>query len=366
MSITGIHTRRAPWRAALAVVAAVTLGAGLFATVPAASATPAANPGGQPGASADHLSQSTSHFKGVNWADPRDNFANDPVVPSGLSTSDDYATTYAKAASILRSFRRTTGANTVRLPINPYSVGTPWWNSYKGAIDAATHSGFKVILAYWEGTGSFKDGVVDDPSAFWSMWSTVTDTYGSNSHVYFEPMNEPHGYSLTGWTDLASQWLASYPAVPRNRVIVDGSGYADSVTGVCADTRLDGTYLALHDYGYWGNHTYQGWVDDIRARIGSCASRTIVDEFGSPMTTGLNYNGSSTTGDSESNNYVAYLQAMTDTLRALDMGSVYWPGLRTGDTYSLTTLTGTGTDLSLLLNNRSGLDRIAWGWGNRK
>lgn len=366
MSITGIHTRRAPWRAALAAVAAVTLGAGLFATVPAASATPAANPGGQPGASADHLSQSTSHFKGVNWADPRDNFANDPVVPSGLSTSDDYATTYAKAASILRSFRRTTGANTVRLPINPYSVGTPWWNSYKGAIDAATHSGFKVILAYWEGTGSFKDGVVDDPSAFWSMWSTVTDTYGSNSHVYFEPMNEPHGYSLTGWTDLASQWLASYPAVPRNRVIVDGSGYADSVTGVCADTRLDGTYLALHDYGYWGNHTYQGWVDDIRARIGSCASRTIVDEFGSPMTTGLNYNGSSTTGDSESNNYVAYLQAMTDTLRALDMGSVYWPGLRTGDTYSLTTLTGTGTDLSLHLNNRSGLDRIAWGWGNRK
>ena len=34
----------------------------------------------------------TNQFNGVNCADPRDNYADDPVVLSGLSTSDSYAT----------------------------------------------------------------------------------------------------------------------------------------------------------------------------------------------------------------------------------------------------------------------------------
>ena len=64
------------------------------------------------------------------------------------------------------------GANTVRLPINPSSVGTDWWESYQGAIDAATRHGFKVILSYWEGDNA-KDGRVDDQAAFDAMWDTV-------------------------------------------------------------------------------------------------------------------------------------------------------------------------------------------------
>jgi hypothetical protein len=75
-----------------------------------------------------HAAGGTSDFRGVNWADPRDNFADDPVVPSGLSTSDSYATVEAKARAILTGFRTDLGASTVRLPVNPYSVGTPWWN----------------------------------------------------------------------------------------------------------------------------------------------------------------------------------------------------------------------------------------------
>src|SRR5437868_15266889 len=83
----------------------------------------------------------TNQFRGVNWADPRDNYANDPVVPSGLLTSDNYATTYAKASAILKGFATNLSANTVRLPINPYTVNGSFWNSYTGAIDAATHMG---------------------------------------------------------------------------------------------------------------------------------------------------------------------------------------------------------------------------------
>src|SRR5438876_11572292 len=90
----------------------------------------------------------TNQFRGVNWADPRDNYANDPVVPSGLSTSDNYATIYAKASAIIRGFAINLDANTVRLPINPYTVNGSFWASYTGAIDAATGKGFKVILSY--------------------------------------------------------------------------------------------------------------------------------------------------------------------------------------------------------------------------
>ena len=335
------------WRIGVATFFAAALVALLYPISPATAASPLI-----PG-----------HFKGVNWADPRDNFADDEVVPSGLSTSDSYSTTYAKATSILRDLRTETGANTVRLPINPYSVGTTWWRSYTGAIDAASRLGFRVILSYWEGTGANKDGFVDDLNTFWPMWDTVTRRYARDGHIYFDPMNEPHGYTLQQWTDLAASWLDRYRAIPRDRVFVSGSGYDDNVTGVCADSRLDGTYLALHDYAFWGTKDHQGWLDDLKGRIGSCAGRTVLEEFGVPMTTGLDYNGSSTSGDPGSNNYIAFLQAATDTVRSLHMGSIYWPGLRTGDTYSLTTLTGTGTELSLTVNNRSGLDRLGWGWG---
>src|SRR6266700_2519551 len=70
----------------------------------------------------------TNQFRGVNWADPRDNYANDAVVPSGLSTSDNYATTYAKASAILKGFATNLSVNTVRLPINPYTVNGSFWH----------------------------------------------------------------------------------------------------------------------------------------------------------------------------------------------------------------------------------------------
>jgi len=302
----------------------------------------------------------TNQFRGVNWADPRDNYANDAVVPSGLSTSDTYATTYAKASAIISGFATNLSANTVRMPINPYTVNGPFWRSYTGAINAATDRGFKVILSYWEGTGSFKDGKIDDLTTFWAMWKTVTNRYHGNSLVYFEPMNEPHGYSQSQWADIAAQWISTYSSTPRNRIFVSGTGYNDNVTYVCADSRLNGTFLSLHHYGFWNpNQTsYSGWVSDFKNRIGSCASRTVVDEWGAPMTTGLDYNGAI-----NGNYYIAYVQADTDTMRSLGMGSVYWPGLRNGDSYSMETLHGSGTALTLTDNNASGVSRLKLSYG---
>ena len=67
-----------------------------------------------------------------------------PLVLAGLSSTDSYSTVQAKADAIYAGFQGNLGANTVRLPINTYTVGTAWWNSYTGAIDAATARGMKV------------------------------------------------------------------------------------------------------------------------------------------------------------------------------------------------------------------------------
>ncbi|MCD9880039.1 glycoside hydrolase family 5 protein [Streptomyces guryensis] len=301
----------------------------------------------------------TTQFKGVNWADPRDNYANDPVVLSGLSLSDSYAQTYTKASRVISAFRANLGANTVRLPINPYTVNGSYWKSYRGVIDAATDKGFKVILSYWEGTGAQKDGFIDDEATYWPMWNTVVKAYKGNSKVYFEPMNEPHGYTDTQWADIAAKWLSTYGSVPRGRVFVSGAGYNDHVTSVCADPRLKGTYLSLHHYGFWKSYaTYDQWTADLKERIGDCASRTVIDEFGAPMTTGLNYDK-----PAPDDNYVNFIQAETDTARELKMGSVYWPGLRTDDIYSMQKLVGNPSRPWLATTNQSGADRLAWAWG---
>ena len=325
------------WRGVLAAVVLVT-GA---VTLPA-TASPTAKP------------SITTDFRGVNWADPRDNYAADEVVPSGLSADDDYATTYRKATGIVLEFRHELKANTIRLPINPTSVGTDWWASYQGAIDAAVGNGFKVILSYWEANNA-KDGRVDDPAAFEAMWNIVVAKYGKNPRVYFEPMNEPFGYSLDEWVSVTSSWLAGHSAVPRGRVVISGTGYNDNVTGVGAAPQLKGTLLSLHFYGFWASDTTEeAWLANLRPRIGEYGWRTLIDEAGSPMTVGLNY------GSHEGNVYTSYLGALTQVAREQQMGIVYWPGLRNGDAYSMTTQVSDG---DLEVNSASGLAQLQWGWG---
>ncbi|MFI8520494.1 ricin-type beta-trefoil lectin domain protein [Streptomyces sp. NPDC085481] len=299
-------------------------------------------------------------FQGVNWADPRDNYASDELVLSGLSKTDDFMTTYTKSAAVMGEFQTKFGVNTVRLPVNPATVNGPYWESYRGAIDAALHKGFKVLLAYWEAPGAAKDGRIDDQATYDAMWHTIIAKYGDNTKVHFEPMNEPFGYSATQWADVAARWLADHgTSISRERVFVDGTGYASDVRPVCADSRLAGTHLSLHHYGFWHPDwtDRSQWAGDLKTKVGSCASRTVLTEFGAPLTTGIDYNGP-VNGDSA----VAFLQGDTDTVRELGIGAVYWPGLRDGDSYALTERQGTGTDLTLRTTNASAADRLAWAW----
>jgi Cellulase (glycosyl hydrolase family 5) len=296
-------------------------------------------------------------FHCVNWADQRDNFVNGLLQLSGLdSATDTYATVQTKSNAILSAFQTDLQANAIRIPINEPTVAGSWWAAYKGAIDAAIAKGMNVVIAYW----AYQNGKPDSVSAYNAMWKVVVDAYQANSQVFFDIHNEPYGYSSSAWLTFAENWLTTFPAVPKNRIIIAGTGYDQNVTPVGADTKLAGTLLSLHVYTFFSNTitTASGWESNMKSNLGSYASRTIATEWGSPMTTGTNYDVT-TDGDL----YISYMNGVPDQLRSSGMGSCFWPGLRIGDSWSITTLKGTGTNLSLSVTNASGLDRIHWAWG---
>jgi endoglucanase len=298
-----------------------------------------------------------SSFHCVNWADQRDNFVNGLLQPSGLdSSTDTYATVQAKANAILSGFGTTLEANAIRIPINEPTAMGPWWSAYKGLIDAAVAKGMKVIISYW----AFHNGKPDSTPAFTAMWQVVVDEYASNNLVFFDIHNEPFGFSTPDWITFAAAWIASFPGVPRNRIIVAGSGYDQNVTAVASNAQFDGCLFSLHVYTFFstGVTTAAGWQSLIASSLGAYAPRTIVTEWGAPMTTGVTYNAAGT-GTTDQ----AYMGGTPGEIRSLGIGSCYWPGLRIGDAWSITTLNATGASATLSVTNTSGLDRIHAAWG---
>jgi Ricin-type beta-trefoil lectin domain/Cellulase (glycosyl hydrolase family 5) len=307
----------------------------------------------------------TNQFHGVNWANPNDNFVTGDLVPVGLSTADSYATTYTKATAILKGFQ-SLGANTVRLPFNAATTSGSWWNSYIGAMDAASALGMNVVVAPW-----LQNGTVSDTTSFYQMWDTMINKYGGNSHFYFDIMNEPWAYSATNLTNFEAAWLARYPSLPRGRVIVPGLYSDNNLCAVGADSRLSGTLLSIHIYGMFGTSfpTEAGWVTDFENNLCGYASRAVLTEFGVPMNTGANYDG-----PRDGNNDLSYMYGITDTVRNLGMGSILWTGVKQATqtvgpgpcenaSCAITSLNGSGTNLSLSVTNQSGLDRLQYGWG---
>jgi Ricin-type beta-trefoil lectin domain/Cellulase (glycosyl hydrolase family 5) len=315
-----------------------------------------------------------SQFHGVTWSRLGDNFTPDPLVLQGLSASDDYNATRTKADAMFATFQSDLGANTVRLPINPVTAaGT----SYYGVIDAAVARGFKVVLTYWsqDGTNMVSSSLLP---AWNQMWDTVTAKYLNNPLVYFDPINEPIGFTTTQWLDFAATWIAreNTAGVPSNRLFIegaqlDGGGWGSDIRPLCNDSRFNGVYLAMHRYGFpYAARTYSQWVTDITTLIGNCASRTVIEEFGSESDTGINYDATPTgTTDKE----VAYLRAITDVIHNDHLGAIWCHviGGRTStpdhDTLNILRLDsgydGSTNNLPLWMPDPTAFDRLEYAWG---
>jgi hypothetical protein len=204
-------------------------------------------------------------------------------------------------------------------------------------------------------------------TAFNQMWDTIIAKYGANANAYFEVINEPYGYSTTDLDNFYNSWLGRYPSVPRGHVILDGAGDAQNVPAVGGDSRLDGTLLAVHDYSFFAGYEDETeWANHLASYIGGYASRTIATEWGAPMSPGSKNGVSYDTIDYSipSGSFFAdYVRGISSELHNLGMGSVYWPGLRDGDWYSLTKKSGSGSSIALSLVNASGLLRLQYAWG---
>jgi hypothetical protein len=155
--------------------------------------------------------------------------------------------------------------------------------------------------------------------------------------------------------------------VPRGRVILDGTGDAQNAASVGNDSRLNNTLIGIHDYSFFANYTTESqWAAHLAGEIGSFASRVVVTEWGAPMSpgtkNGVYYNKIDYTVPN-TNFFDDYVRGESSEMRSLGVGSVYWPGLRDGDWYSMTSKTGSGANIQLSLVNASGLVRLQYAWG---
>ncbi len=314
-------------------------------------------------AAVSSASANTNQFRGVNWADSRDNFQSGVIYVSGLSSSDTYSSALATGTSVMTQFVSKLGANAVRMPINEATV-SGYWATYTGAIDAVLAQG-TVVLCYWD---SAKTNKPPDMTAFWNMWKTVVDKYGGNDRAYFEVFNEPNMYSTTDLVALYSSWLTQFPTVPQSRIILDGTGDAQNVPNIGSASALSGCLLAVHEYSFFGSDTWTSesqWASAFQGEVGNYANRTVCTEWGGPMSpgskNGVSY-GSLDYSKAPTNYFEAYIRGMSSQLRAWNMGSFYWVGLKDGDWYSMTTRSGTGANLVLSIPNQSGLAQLQNAW----
>jgi MYXO-CTERM domain-containing protein len=305
----------------------------------------------------------TNQFRGVNWADSRDNFQPGVVYVSGLSSADTYSSALATGTRVMTQFVSKLGANAVRLPINEATVSS-YWSTYTGAIDGVLSQG-SVVLCYWD---SAKANKPPNMTAFWNMWKTVVAKYGANENAYFEIFNEPNMYSTNDLIALYTSWLTQFPTVPKSRVILDGTGNAQNVPNIASASALDGCLLAVHDYSFFGSDTWKSesqWVSHFKGEVGNYADRTVCTEWGGPMSPGSKNGTSYDTldyGKSPTNYFEAYIRGMSSQLRAWKMGSFYWAGLKDADWYSMATRSGTGPNTELSVPNPSGLAQLQNAW----
>ena len=306
----------------------------------------------------------TSQFRGVNWADKRDNFVSDVLVLSGMSLSDNYQSASVVADRVIGQFQELFGTNSVRIPVNEPTV-SKFWDTYTGVIDVGLSKG-RIVMGYW---GPAQPSGPKNMNDWWSMWAKIVEKYGDHPNAYFEIFNEPHMYSKTDLRDLYAQWLSKFPNVPRDHILLDGSGLAWNVPDIADDPRFEGCLFAVHEYTFWNMSitTEQGWKNSFKGKVGKYIDRTVCTEWGGAMSPGdkagvhydyMDYNSTPT------NYFMAYIRGMSDQLREWEMGSFYWPGLRDGDWYSMTKRSGEGANIKLEIVNQSGVDRMKMAWAD--
>jgi len=296
-------------------------------------------------------------FHCMNWADNRDNFNTGHLLLSGMtSDTDTYAGVTTTANIVLGAFVDLLKANSYRMPINEPTVLDAWWNSYMAAIDVGIAKGMKVIIGFWAQDKSIGKPV--DNTRWYAMWKVVIDAYVSNPLVYYDIHNEPHGFTPAQWITQVNGWLAQFPNVPRQQIIVAGSGWDDNVGNVASS--WPDLMMEIHNYANNGPTTQAGWNSNLLNRLGNAVSRTIVGEWAGTVnedfTTGIDGNADK-----------SFIVGTADTIFNNKMGSCWWAGAfaPSGGTSGTTFLVqkGTGASMTYTVQGAAALTYIQHSWG---
>ncbi|HEY1787707.1 MAG TPA: cellulase family glycosylhydrolase [Verrucomicrobiae bacterium] len=258
----------------------------------------------------------TSWAHGGNWADIDGNVAgvhywvgisNTTTLAQATNVADTIACEYASV-----------GINFVRLGFNPETV-TVNWPVAQVCINQLIAKGMNVDVCCfyidWKGSGT-----ITNMSNWENMWETIDGVYKNNNSVYYEAINEPFGYSLSSLEGVYTTFLG-FITKRQDHILLDGTGYADNVTGIGGDTSFSGCLLALHDYAVWNTSltTEAQWESQLQTAVGSYYGRTIITEMGAASDTGLDYSHSA------NDNNISFIRAMCEQCLSWGMGFTYFP-----------------------------------------
>lgn len=261
----------------------------------------------------------TSGFHGGNWSSWVGLVDNDIQYPAGITSTTTVAQAQAVADTIACDYKAI-GINFVRFPVNPATV-TGNWSVTQACINELISQGLTVDIGCWYiDADSGGNGLIRNMSTWQAMWQTVDGVYHANNSVYYEPINEPFGYTAAGLESVYTTFLG-FITKSQSHIILDGTGYSDNVTAIGGDSSFNSCLLSVHDYAMWnpGLTSESGWESDLYNRVNPYQSRTIMTEFGAVTTTGLYY------GATTSDNNISFIRGMCNECQTLSMGSVYFP-----------------------------------------
>lgn len=279
-------------------------------------------------------SANTQAIRGMNWADPNGNSApSRDLLPSGI-TSSMTSTQIATLATNIANAAKASGGTTIRMPI---SYGTTsdstYWPKYQAAINAIVSAGCKVDLCFWLASSGALDNGADTTANWQTMWDSVNTVYKSNASVLYEPLNEPYGYSTTNLNNVYAAFITRY-APSSWKCIFDGTGYAEGVTNVGGDSRMNNQYLGFHTYHwFWSVSNTGDWnsyYNVCSSAVGSYASRTVITEMGVETFRTVDFFWHWEQGTQQD---VSYLTGTCAYVHDNSIGSIAWSGVNDVDTY---------------------------------
>jgi hypothetical protein len=302
----------------------------------------------------------TNAIRGMNWADATGNSApSRDLQPSGI-TSSMTSSQIANVATNIANAVKASGGTTIRMPI---SYGTTsdstYWPKYQAAINAIVSAGCNVDLCFWLDQNGVLDNGVDSTANWQTMWDTVNGVYKTNSHVFYEPLNEPYGYSPSALNNVYAGFISRY-APTQWKCIFDGTSYAEGISNVGSDSRMNNQYLGFHTYHwFWSVSNVGSWnsyYNICSSNIGGAyASRTVITEMGVQTDRTVDFYWQWQQGTPQD---VSYLTGTCAYVHDNSIGSMAWSGVNDGDSYHWFTASN-----NLVENNPGVANMFRYAWG---